>query len=174
MKINYKLQEGLELQRNGSMIDLMAAEDIKLTLDESTHTKLNFSLELPKYIGAKAYGRSSLFKNYGIMLANNVGIIDPPLSNKIKGIKLGKSAEKGYIGNGDIWRATFISISKDALKTPLTILKGERVIQFELYPIMDAPWYAWLKWIFKKGIHFNRVTLFKTISNRGGHGSSGK
>lgn len=172
MKINYKLQQGLELKRHGSMIDLYSTENVELKINEAKLIDLGFSLELPKYIKALIYPRSGLYKHCKCILANSVGIIDPPGKNRIEGVEAPKIF-RGYIGNGDVWKANLLRLEVDQNGDTVNIPKGTRLLQFELQPVMDIPFWNILKWLFKSKIKFNRVEVFKSSENRGGFGSTG-
>lgn len=78
--------------------------------------RLGFSMELPKDMKANIYPRSSLFKNYGLLLTNSVGIID-----------------NSYKGNDDEWMAIFYC-TRDGV-----INQYDRILQFEIVPVMPKP-----------------------------------
>ena len=71
----------------GDMIDLRSAEDIFIPEGEDRLISLGVAMQLPKGYYAEVVPRSSLFKNFGLILVNSVGIID-----------------ETYCGNDDIWR----------------------------------------------------------------------
>lgn len=71
----------------GDMIDLRAAENVFIPEGEDRLISLGVAMQLPKGYYAEVVPRSSLFKNFGLILVNSVGIID-----------------ETYCGNDDIWR----------------------------------------------------------------------
>lgn len=73
------VREGMEKIKqikNGDWIDLRIAEDIHLTIGEYKLIPLGVAMKLPTNCEALIIPRSSTFKNYGIMQANSVGLID--------------------------------------------------------------------------------------------------
>ena len=57
-------------------IDLRAAEDIWIPQGESALIDLGVSMDLPEGYEAHVIPRSSLFKNFGLIQSNSVGLID--------------------------------------------------------------------------------------------------
>lgn len=93
----------------GDYIDLAVAEDISLKAGEFKYISLGVSMKAPSGYLIKVYPRSSTFKNYGILLANSVGIID-----------------ESYCGDNDI-------IHFPAYATrDVEIKAGERIAQFTI------------------------------------------
>jgi len=68
-------------------IDLRCAEDVYLRDGEFALLSLGVSIELPEGYEAIVAPRSSTFKNFGILMANSIGIID-----------------ETYCGDDDVWR----------------------------------------------------------------------
>jgi dUTPase len=169
MTINYTLTEGLELQRNGAMIDLVASKNYVIGPNCSKLIELGISMQLPKFIMAVVPPRSGLYSSTSCIIVNSVGIIDPPIENRTNINCPNPEKLNGYIGNGDKWKANLFNLSSDSVK----ITKGNRLCQFHLTPTMDCPWYIWLKWIFKRKIIFNRVDILPSNKNRGGFNSTG-
>lgn len=99
----------LEKFSKGDWIDLRAAEDVTLKAGEYRMIPLGVAMELPKGYEALVAPRSSTFKNYGILLANSIGIID-----------------ESYKGDNDEWN--FLAYAtRDTV-----ILKGDRICQFRI------------------------------------------
>ena len=67
-------------------IDLRAAEDVSLKAGEFRLIPLGIAMELPEGYEAHVAPRSATFKNFGILQANSMGIID-----------------ESYCGDGDQW-----------------------------------------------------------------------
>ena len=157
------------INENGDAFDLKAAETITVhrfraknkntenmepTYYSPTNTlvKLGIAMKLPKGIVADLKPRSSTYKKWYLLQTNSVGLID-----------------SSYCGNEDEWKIPVIATSTSHIH------KGDRICQFELRPSQNAPWYVWLKWIFKRGIKFEKVDSLTTSGyNRGGFGEGTK
>ena len=103
----------LKAIKQGDLIDLYAAETIKLKVGQNALISLGVSMKLPKGWKANVYPRSSTFKNWGILQTNSVGQID-----------------NSYSGTNDIWKYP-VYATRDTI-----INKGDRICQFEIVPIM--------------------------------------
>lgn len=117
IKIKYHDSEMEKIKKIacGDWIDLRAAETVEMKQGEYKLISLGVSMQLPRGYEAHVAPRSSTFKNFGIILANSVGIID-----------------ESYCGDNDIWR--FLAI---ALRDT-TIRKGDRICQFRIVEKMPA------------------------------------
>ena len=93
----------------GDWVDLRAAETVRLTQGEFKLISLGISIELPKEYEAHIVPRSSTYKNWGILQANHMGVID-----------------NSYSGDNDVWRFPAIA-TKDT-----TIFENERICQFRI------------------------------------------
>ena len=160
MKIKVKLNNlscKIEQNKKGEWIDLKAATTLSLkapTINginkfDTALIPLGISMELPKYFEANIVPRSSTFKNFKIILANSMGIIDST-----------------YNGDGDEWK--FQAIALDSTK----INEGDRIAQFRIRPSQFAPWWIKLKWLFTNKIKFVVVDTLSDKS-RGGFGTTG-
>lgn len=139
IKIKYHDETIPKLKKitKGDLIDLYAAETVTIKKGEFKLISLGVSMKLPKKYKANVYPRSSTFKNWGILQTNSVGQID-----------------NSYCGTNDVWKYPAYA-TRDT-----TIVKGDRICQFEIVPVMP-------------NIKFEEVvSLSKT--NRGGFGSTGK
>ena len=105
----------LKAIKQGDLIDLYAAETIKLKAGQNALISLGVSMKLPKGWKANVYPRSSTFKNWGVLQYNSVGQID-----------------NSYSGTNDVWRYPVLA-TRDTI-----INKGERICQFEIVPIMPS------------------------------------
>ena len=99
----------LEQVEWGSWIDLYTYENITLKQGEQKYINLGISMKLPDGYEAIMAPRSSTFKNWGIMQANSIGVIDST-----------------YCGDNDIWM-----FPAYATKT-VTIPPGTRICQFRI------------------------------------------
>lgn len=144
----------------GDWIDLYAAENVFI---ERYHTKLislGISVQLPKGYEAHLLPRSSTFKTWGIIMSNNMGVID-----------------ESYCGEDDIWKFPALSLSSmrinhtkiyeitgedyrlEPIKHGSLILKGDKICQFRIMRKQNV--------IITEVDHLNNPS-------RGGFGSTGK
>jgi len=101
--------EKIEVKENSDWIDLRAAETIYIPQHEFKLIPLGIAVELPKGYEAHVIPRSSTFKNFGIIQANSMGLID-----------------ESYCGDKDQWFfPAFAMIST-------TIEKNSRICQFRI------------------------------------------
>ena len=99
----------LEKISKGDLIDLRSAETVEMKAGEYRLIKLGVGMRLPEGYEAHVYPRSSTFKNFGVILANSVGIID-----------------NSYSGNDDQWCFPAIAL-RDTI-----IHKNDRICQFRI------------------------------------------
>lgn len=104
-----KQMSRIEKISKGDWIDLRLAETVTLKKGEYQLLSLGVSIKLPKGYEALVASRSSTFKNYGIIMANSIGIID-----------------ETYCGTNDIWRFPALA-TKD-----ITIPADTRIAQFRI------------------------------------------
>ena len=111
IKVKY-LTEGLEELRcvpGSDWVDLRAAEDVELKAGEFRLIPLGIAVGLPEGYEAHVVPRSSTFKNYGLLQANSMGVVDG-----------------SYRGDGDQWRWPAYA-TRDVL-----IQKNTRICQFRI------------------------------------------
>lgn len=116
--------------------DLVSREDCVIAPGEVGYAPLNICVEPPEGHMLMLAARSSLHKR-GLMLANGVAIGDQDFS-----------------GNDDEYKAALLNFSRE----PVTIKRGERIVQGIFKPIIRAVW--------------NQVDDMGNAS-RGGFGSTG-
>lgn len=113
MKIKIKrFSEGIDLPEkitNGDWIDLRSAVEVNLKQGEYHLLSLGIGMELPEGYEAIVAPRSSTPKNFGIICANSIGIID-----------------NSYNGDNDCWMFPAYAI-RDTV-----IHKGDRICQFRI------------------------------------------
>lgn len=102
----------------GNWIDLRLAQDVHLKANEFKLLSLGVAMKLPTGYEALVIPRSSTFKNYGILQANSIGLID-----------------ESYCGNGDIWKfpayaTREVYIPKNTRICQFRILKHQPYIMF--------------------------------------------
>lgn len=165
MKILVKLFEPdckFEFIKKGEWIDLKAAHSISVdyTLYKEKYGRqvdivdyaiaLGVGMKLPEGFEAIVAPRSSTYKNYGIIMANSIGVID-----------------SSYSGPHDQWRFPALFFRKT------TINKGDRICQFRIQPSQKASVWTKLKWLFTRKIEFIFVDNYSGV-DRDGFGSTGK
>lgn len=97
------------IENKSDWYDLRSAEDIELKAGEFKLIKLGIGIKLPKGYEALVAPRSSTFKNFGILQANSIGIID-----------------ESYSGDNDQWRFPALAM-RDTV-----IHKNDRICQFRI------------------------------------------
>ena len=98
----------------GDWIDLYCAEDVLIPSGTYALLSLGISAELPSDYEAYIAPRSSIFKNFGLIVPNSFGIID-----------------NSYCGNDDIWRLpVYLPINQDHKE--VIVRKGDRLCQFRV------------------------------------------
>jgi dUTP pyrophosphatase len=114
MKIKIKyLRDVPELEHTdiGDWIDLYAAETVKLLGNKLKLIPLGVAMELPKGYEAHIVPRSSTFKNYGVIMANQMGVVD-----------------ESYKGDNDEWMFPAYILEDRSFSIP----KGARICQFRI------------------------------------------
>lgn len=106
-------------EAHGEWIDLYTAEDAELNALEFKIISLGISMQLPEGYYAQVVPRSSTCKNFGVIMANSIGII-----------------ENDYNGDDDIWgfpavavRHTFVP--KDTRICQFRLVKQSKQVEFE-------------------------------------------
>ena len=90
-------------------IDLRAAETVDMEPMEFKLIPLGIAMQLPSGYEAHVIPRSSTFKNYGIIQANSMGLID-----------------ESYCGDNDQWYFPAIALRKTTIRT------NDRICQFRI------------------------------------------
>lgn len=129
----------------GNWIDLRSAEDIWIPEGESAMIDLGVSMALPEGYEAIIAPRSSLYKNFGLIQTNSLGVID-----------------NSYNGNNDRWKMPVLcKDGKDFIdgKRGTMVHLNDRICQFRL--VENQP-----------NIYFIEVDDLGN-SDRGGFGSTG-
>ena len=106
--------ERIEKIENGDWIDLRSAEDVSMKAGEFKLIKLGVGMILPHEFEAHVVPRSSTFKNWGIIQANSMGVID-----------------NSYSGENDQWHFPAIAMRDTEIK------KNDRICQFRIVRRMD-------------------------------------
>lgn len=90
-------------------IDLRAAETVDIDPMEFKLIPLGIAMQLPAGYEAHVIPRSSTFKNFGIIQANSMGLID-----------------ESYCGDNDQWYFPAIALRKTTIRT------NDRICQFRI------------------------------------------
>ena len=90
-------------------IDLRAAEPVDMEPMEFKLIPLGIAMQLPAGYEAHVIPRSSTFKNFGIIQANSMGLID-----------------ESYCGDNDQWYFPAIALRKTTIRT------NDRICQFRI------------------------------------------
>lgn len=90
-------------------IDLRAAEDVELKQGDFKLIPLGIAMQLPKGYEAHIVPRSSTFKNFGVIQANHMGMVD-----------------ESYCGDNDQWYFPAIAMRDTSIKV------GDRICQFRI------------------------------------------
>lgn len=111
IRIKYFVEdlEPITATDKGDWIDLRAAERVEMKSGEYRLIRLGVGMILPDGYEAQVAPRSSAFKNFGIVLANSLGIID-----------------NSYSGDADEWHFPAVAL-RDTI-----IEKGDRICQFRI------------------------------------------
>ena len=115
VKIKYFDKTLPELECHGDWIDLYNKEEVSLKTSEHKLIDLNVAIKLPKGYEAHILPRSSTFKNYGLLIANSMGVVD-----------------NAYCGDNDEWKLSAIATKE------ITIPKGSRIAQFRIIPSQNV------------------------------------
>ena len=97
------------IENKSDWIDLRAAEDLTLSKGEFRLIPLGVAMELPAGYEAHIVPRSSTYKNYGIIQANHMGVVD-----------------ESYCGDEDQWFMPAIAMRDTVIHT------GDRICQFRI------------------------------------------
>lgn len=154
MKIRIKYFENatkLKKIAKGNWIDVYAANDVFVPLNERAMIPLGFALELPSGWEGHLAPRSSTFKTWGVIQTNSVGVVDDT-----------------YIGDNDQWHMPvyclqgkdnhYSCIDEEEVRGTW-IRKGDKIGQFRIMEVMPE-------------IEFEEVESFGN-QDRGGFGSTG-
>lgn len=121
VKIRYISKEITHLTKItiGDWIDLRSAEEVELKKGEFRMIRLGVAMKLPNGFEAIMAPRSSTCKNFKIIQANGIGIMD-----------------NSYCGNNDEWRMPVIAVEdtiihKDDRICQFRIQKNQPIIEFE-------------------------------------------
>lgn len=115
IKIKYHDADMERLQKisQGDWIDLRAAETVELKRGEFKLISLGVSMKLPDGYEGHVVPRSSTYKNFKVIQANSMGVID-----------------NSYSGDDDVWMFPAIALEDTKIE------KGDRICQFRMVKSM--------------------------------------
>ena len=99
----------VEKIKQGDWIDLRCAERVAMRKGEYKLLRLGVGMEIPKGYEALVVPRSSTPKQFGIIMANSIGVTD-----------------NSYNGDNDQWRFPAIAFRDTVIE------KGDRICQFRI------------------------------------------
>lgn len=141
-----------QIIRKGDWIDLYipSHEGTDIRGNELKLIPLGIAMQLPDGYEAIMVARSSTPKNYKIITANSLAIID-----------------NSYSGDNDEWKFAALAFED-------THIDGDtRICQFRIQLSQKATFWQKLKWLFTSKIVLEEVEHLNS-TNRGGFGSTGK
>lgn len=97
------------IENKSDWYDLRSAEDVEMKAGEFKLIKLGIGIKLPAGYEAIIAPRSSTFKNYGILQANSIGVVD-----------------ESYCGDNDQWMMPALAMRDTK------ICKNDRICQFRI------------------------------------------
>lgn len=117
LRVRYKNSDLIPLEKIivGDWIDVRAAEDVKMKAGEFKLIDLGFAMQLPPGHEAYLLPRSSTYKNFGIIMANSMGVID-----------------NSFCGNDDIWKFPAIALRDTEIHF------NDRIAQFRIMESMKT------------------------------------
>ncbi|MBC2283663.1 dUTP diphosphatase [Listeria booriae] len=111
IKVKYAVDQESRLSKieQGDWIDLHANEEVHLASGDYKLIELGLAMELPKGYEAHVVPRSSTYKQFGVIQANSMGVID-----------------ESYCGDNDFWKFPAIALRDTVIE------KGDRICQFRI------------------------------------------
>lgn len=112
IKIKYfseEIEKLTYIEGKSDWIDLRAAKEMELKAGEFKLIPLGIAMELPKGYEAHVIPRSSTFKNFGVLQANSMGLID-----------------ESYCGDNDQWYFPALAMRDTVIHV------NDRICQFRI------------------------------------------
>ena len=114
IKVKYIAHNGQQVKPiriidQGDWIDLRAAVDVTMRAGEYRMIPLGVAIQLPEGYEALVVPRSSAFKNFRILQANGIGVID-----------------ESYCGDADEWHQLAYAVADTEIK------RNDRICQFRI------------------------------------------
>ena len=109
LRLNF-IDDIYNIEKHGDWLDLRNVEEIRMERGDFKYISLGITIALPKGYEAIVAPRSSTFKNFGIIMANSIGIID-----------------ESYCGPNDIWHFPAFCVRRETV-----IPQYSRICQFRI------------------------------------------
>lgn len=145
-----------QIIEEGDWIDLYCAETTVLHKNEQKLIPLGVGMILPNGMEGWLLPRSSTAKKFGIIMANNQGIIDHTFCGEVKDDR----------SSADEWKFNAYAL-RDT-----TVQKGDRIAQFRIALSQMASSEDKLNWLISSGVQIEEVESLSDVV-RGGHGHTG-
>ena len=121
-----KIEKLRYIDGKSDWIDLRAAEEVELKKGEYKLIPLGICIELPKGYEAHIVPRSSTYKNFGLIQANHMGVVD-----------------ESYCGDNDQWFVPMIAMRDTVIHVndricQFRIMKHQPEIEFEETDHLDG------------------------------------
>lgn len=107
--ISGQIEKLTYIENKSDWIDLRAAEDVVMKQGDFRLISLGVAMKLPEGYEAHIVPRSSTYKNFGLIQANSMGVVDG-----------------SYCGDNDIWRFPAIAMRDTEIHV------GDRICQFRI------------------------------------------
>ncbi len=107
--VDERMEKLAYIDNKSDWIDLRAAEDVVMKKGEFRLISLGVAMKLPEGYEAHIVPRSSTYKNFGVIQANSMGIVDG-----------------SYCGDNDIWRFSALAMRDTEIHA------GDRICQFRI------------------------------------------
>lgn len=120
MKVKINTHGNLMPKQHGEWVDLYTAEPVRMMKGDFKIISLGYSMELPDGYYAQVVPRSSTCKNFSVIMANSIGII-----------------EHDYNGPDDIWGFPAYAIRNTFIPEHTRICQFHLVKQDELVEFVE-------------------------------------
>lgn len=107
--VNEAIEKLTYIENKSDWIDLRAAEEVCMKQGEFRLISLGVAMKLPKGYEAHVVPRSSTYKQFGLIQANHMGVIDG-----------------SYCGDHDIWHFPALAVRDTEIHV------GDRICQFRI------------------------------------------
>ena len=107
--VSDRIEKLAYIENKSDWIDLRAAEEVSMKRGEFRLISLGVAMKLPEGYEAHVVPRSSTYKNFGLLQANHMGVIDG-----------------SYCGDNDVWHFPALA----ARDTQIHV--GDRICQFRI------------------------------------------
>ena len=113
LQLHFK-EDIYDIQKHGDWFDLSNVEEVRMERGDFKYISLGICIVLPKGYEAIIAPRSSTFKNFGIIMANSIGIVD-----------------EDYCGPNDIWHFPAYCLRRETLIPAYSRICQFRIVQHQ-------------------------------------------